>query len=115
MLKSLSRLQLLVILALAAGCGGPNETSQSIPDFSGHWEHAIAHFLPAEQEPGPVVNMPGLSFAAMNVWVGDYRNPILQPWANEAVRVHAVAELERGAPLLEQIQLCKPLGVPVLS
>jgi hypothetical protein len=97
---------------LTSGCRGPNEADHPVPDFSGYWEHAIAHYLPAEQSPGPVVNMLGLTFAAMNVWVGDYRNPILLPWASEAVRVHAVAELERGEPLLEQIQLCKAFGVP---
>jgi hypothetical protein len=84
----------------------------TVPNFSGHWEHAAAHFLPTDKGPGPVVNMPGLSFLAMNVWIGDYRNPILQPWASEAVRVHAVAGLERGEPLLSQLQLCMPFGVP---
>ncbi len=56
--------------------------------------------------------MPGLTFAEMNLWIGDYRNPILQPWASEAVRLQAVAELESGQPSLGQLQLCRPFGVP---
>jgi len=92
----------------------PRETPapQPVPNLSGYWEHIIAHFLPPESGPGPVTNMPGLEFAAMNVWVGDYRNPILQPWAAEAVKAHDVAELESGEVLKEQLQLCMPLGVP---
>ncbi len=83
-----------------------------VPDFSGHWEHTIAHFLPPKEGPGPVVNMPGLEFTAINVWVGDYRNPILQPWAANAVKEHDIAELDSGEVLREQLQLCLPLGVP---
>jgi hypothetical protein len=108
-----------MLLATLAACGAEEHAPLSeisvprpIPDLSGHWEHILAHFLPPESGPGPVANMPGLEFAAMNVWVGDYRNPILQPWAAEAVKAHDVAELESGDVLKEQLQLCMALGVP---
>jgi len=98
--------------AILGSCSEMDAQAPATPNFSGYWEHAAAHYLPAGDGPGPVVNMPGLSFLATNIWVGDYRNPILQPWASEAVRVRAVAELERGEPLWSQLQLCMPFGVP---
>ncbi len=110
--KSFAYLLFLTPIAALGSCSERNFQSSLPPDFSGYWEHAIAHYLPPDNGPGPVVNMPGLTFAAMNVWVGDYRNPILQPAASEAVRLRAVEELERGEPLLGQLQLCMALGVP---
>jgi len=100
----------LALLVFLAACG--EAEVDPVPDFSGYWEHAIAHYLPPEEGPGPVANMPGLTFAAMNLWIGDYRNPILQPWASEVVKEHDIAELERGEPLWGQLQLCMPFGVP---
>lgn len=109
-----STLCYLVTLALPllAARGEQQSVGASIPNFSGYWEHAIAHYLPPEDGPGPVVNMPGLTFAEMNVWVGDYRNPVLRPWVSEAVKDHDVQELDRGEPLWEQWQLCMAFGVP---
>jgi hypothetical protein len=102
----------LLTLPLLASCTEQSTEPIGVPDFSGYWEHVIAHYLPPEEGPGPVTNMPGLTFAEMNVWVGDYRNPILQPWASDTVKAHDVAELERGEPLWEQWQLCMAFGVP---
>ncbi len=110
--RALLSFLVLAPAAVLGSCSKMGAPAPAVPDFSGHWEHAIAHYLPSGDGPGPVVNMPGLSFLAMNVWVGDYRNPILQPWASEAVRVRAVAELERGEPLWSQLQLCMAFGVP---
>ncbi len=110
--RALLSFLVLAPATLLTSCNEAETPPPAIPDFSGYWEHAIAHYLPADEGPGPVVNMPGLTFVAMNVWVGDYRNSVLQPWASEAVRVHAVAELERGEPLWGQLQLCMPFGVP---
>lgn len=93
-------------------CTDGRADGPTVPDFSGYWEHVIAHYLPPEEGPQPVTNMPGLTFAEMNLWVGDYRNPILQPWASEAVKAHDIAQLERGEPLWEQWQLCMAFGVP---
>jgi hypothetical protein len=111
-LKTAGYFLLSMPIVALGGCGEREIQRPAPPDFSGFWEHAIAHFLPADEGPGPVVNMPGLTFAAMNIWVGDYRNPILQVWASEAVRLHDIAELERGEPLLGQLQLCMAFGVP---
>lgn len=99
-------------MSALTSCGERDAEMAVPPDFSGYWEHAVAHYLPLEEGPGPVVNMPGLTFAEMNLWIGDYRNPILQPWASDAVRSSAIAELESGRPSLGQLQLCKPFGVP---
>jgi hypothetical protein len=43
--------------------------------------------------------------------VGDYTNPILQPWAAEVVKKHAEAELNAG-PAPNPINQCRPSGVP---
>ena len=43
--------------------------------------------------------------------VGDYINPILQPWAAEVVKKHAEVELNAG-PAPNPINQCRPSGVP---
>ena len=62
----------------------------SIPDFSGIWAHASdAHgFEPPLSGPRPVTNRSRLANGASNPdqLVGDYNNPILQPWAAEVVK-----------------------------
>jgi hypothetical protein len=100
------------LLLFISACEDIPRSSATVPDFSGHWEHMIAHYLSPADGQGPVTNIPGLTFASMNVWVGDYRNPVLLPWASERVKDHAVEELERGEPLWEQERLCRAFGVP---
>jgi hypothetical protein len=98
---------LLVILAaatvtpsfaqeLAATVGPSNAGMQgavSVPDFSGSWAHPFLNALELPRSgPGPVRNrsrlrtgpQPGVGNGAQ--LVGDYTNPILQPWAAEAVK-----------------------------
>ncbi len=43
--------------------------------------------------------------------VGDYTNPILQPWAAEVVKKHAEAESNAG-PAPNPVNQCRPSGVP---
>jgi hypothetical protein len=85
----------------------PNTTA-SIPDFSGIWNHpAFPWFEPPASGPGPVTNkvrwprlfgspaagtlaLPPLKngdgISDYDQLVGDYTNPILQPWAAEVVK-----------------------------
>ena len=81
----------------------------SIPDFSGMWNHpAFPWFEPPASGPGPVTNkvrwprvfgsLPEAGTLALpplkdgdgisdyDQLVGDYTNPILQPWAAEVVK-----------------------------
>ena len=44
---------------------------------------------------------------------GDYRAPILQPWAAEIVRAHAESEHE-GKPVRSAKETCSPMGVPYI-
>ena len=63
---------------------------ESIPDFSGTWRHGTLPWLiPPASGPGPVTNRSrrkddGTSDYAQ--LVGDYTNPILQPWAADVVK-----------------------------
>jgi hypothetical protein len=98
---------LLVTLSMAAATsalgqtGAPAVTSidtgtpsgASIPDFSGLWSHASLNGLELPLSgPGPVRNRSRLSTGPqagvgdIRQLVGDYTNPILKPWAAEAVK-----------------------------
>jgi hypothetical protein len=85
--------------------GGSEEGAAPIPNFTGLWNHpAFPWFEPPASGPGPVTNkmrwpqQPGglagsvaLPPVAEGIsdydrLVGDYTNPILQPWAAEAVK-----------------------------
>jgi hypothetical protein len=98
---------LLVTLATAAATPAlgqtaapavtPTDTSTpggaSIPDFSGSWNHASLNALELPLSgPGPVRNRSRLSTGPQagagngRQLVGDYTNPILQPWAAEVVK-----------------------------
>jgi hypothetical protein len=65
----------------------------SIPDFSGSWNHASLNGLELPLSgPGPVRNRsrrlagPQAGVGNGTQLVGDYTNPILQPWAAEVVK-----------------------------
>ena len=93
-------LLLLAIMAVAAGpaagqvtpAAAPvKATAQSaIPDFSGMWRHGnLPWFIPPASGPGPVTNLSreqGSGVSNYSELVGDYTNPILQPWAAEVVK-----------------------------
>jgi hypothetical protein len=60
----------------------------SVPDFSGVWAHLTwPDFEPPLSGPGPVTNRSRRAGAGDNYQlVGDYTNPILQPWAADVVK-----------------------------
>jgi hypothetical protein len=64
------------------------QNSASIPDYSGVWAHPMLGFENPVSGPGPVRNLSRTPAGAsnFNLLVGDYNNPILQPWAAEAVK-----------------------------
>src|SRR4029077_21296374 len=95
-----------------ASAGGPGSAkthgTAEIPDFTGVWSHpSFPWFEPPASGPGPVTNrsrwpqrpgndsgsvaVPPLPAGVQGVsdydqLVGDYTNPILQPWASEVVK-----------------------------
>jgi hypothetical protein len=97
---------LFVMLTAAAPAGAQTAApTQAIPQLSGLWSHpALPWFEPPASGPGPVTNLSrgpqraaGASGSPQAVptkegisnydqLVGDYRNPILQPWAAEVVK-----------------------------
>src|SRR5882672_1144821 len=66
------------------------QSSSSTPDFSGIWRHGnLPWFIPPASGPGPVTNLSrerGTGVSNYSELVGDYTNPILQPWASEVVK-----------------------------
>lgn len=126
---------LLAMLAVAAATPAlGQDTAQSaasIPDFSRMWANSLGPgFSPPASGPGPVLNK-ARQRAAVDIYgrplsatnapivsaggrrVGDYTNPILQPWAAEVVKKHAELELTAG-PAPNPINQCRPSGVPFI-
>src|SRR5215831_9869578 len=62
----------------------------SFPDFSGIWRHGnLPWFIPPASGPGPVTNLSRTKDTGVSDYsslVGDYKNPILQPWAADVVK-----------------------------
>jgi hypothetical protein len=93
------RRNILVLVTLAAAAATPAlgqtaapatgpQGAASIPDFSGIWWHpSLPGFEPPKSGPGPVTNRSRRNGASdYGQLVGDYTNPILQPWAAEVVK-----------------------------
>ena len=75
---------------LCAGLASSAQAApQAVPDFSGFWQHGVPgqQYDKPPSGPGPVrrIGVPENYTANLN-WRGDDKNPILQPWAAEAVR-----------------------------
>jgi hypothetical protein len=115
--------------------GGVTNSATSIPDFSRVWMHpAFPWFEPPASGPGPVTNrsrwpqrpgddsgsvaLPPLPAGVEGVsdydqLVGDYTNPILQPWAAEIVKKFgemSVAGIVYGNPSNQ----CWPMPMPFI-
>ena len=91
-----------------------------IPDFSGIWRHpSLPGFEPPASGPGPVLNKVrrriGAQIGVSNYdqLVGDYTNPILQPWAAEVVKKHGEISLA-GVTFPNPSNQCWPEPVPFI-
>src|ERR1700734_3867127 len=86
----------------------------SVPDFSGTWAHPyLTGFEPPASGPGPVRNRSRRPDGVANFQqlVGDYANPILQPWAADVVKKHGeISQSGHGYPTPSN--QCWPGGVP---
>ena len=102
----------------AAPSAGPSDigaqSAASIPDFSGTWAHPyLTGFELPASGPGPVRNRSRRRDGVANFQqlVGDYTNPILQPWAADIVKKHGEISLAgQGYPTPSN--QCWPGGVP---
>ena len=123
-------LLLMVILAAAvtpasAQPGVPESTpanigvqsSSSTPDFSGIWRHGnLPWFIPPASGPGPVTNLSRTKDTGVSDYsslVGDYKNPILQPWAADVVKQKGELSLA-GVTYPNPANTCWPEPVPFL-
>jgi hypothetical protein len=92
------------------------ESAEKAPDFSGFWQHGVPgqQFDRPPSGPGPVRRVSSFpdNYAPNLNWHGDDANPILQPWAAEAVRKEWERE-SQGLPELSPQTVCKPAGVPM--
>jgi hypothetical protein len=89
-------------------------------DFSGSWTRGPAvhaDFRPPASGPGPILNLkpppPDQPPNLGSQHVGDYANPILQPWAAAIVKRIGDADLAGHAEPFPQ-NLCQPYGVPFI-
>jgi len=93
--------------------GSATPGTQSVPDFSGIWAHPyLTGFEPPASGPGPVTNRSRRNGVGnFQQLVGDYTNPVLQPWAAEVVKKHGEISLAgQGYPTPSN--QCWPGGVP---
>ncbi|HKD27277.1 MAG TPA: hypothetical protein VKC66_15420 [Xanthobacteraceae bacterium] len=134
---------LFVILAAAAAspaaaqtvtpAGAAGHSAVSIPDFSRVWNHpAFPWFEPPASGPGPITNLsrwaeqrPGglagsaalpaskIGISDYDQLVGDYKSPILQPWAAAVVKKFGEISLA-GITYPNPSNQCWPFGMPFI-
>ena len=102
--------------ALAQGASPPNFT----PNPSAGWFSYQREFTPPPSGPGPVVQDPRYPRVTNDEFratgkqptfpVGDATNPILQPWAAEAIKKRNATALS-GTPVYSLHASCYPVGV----
>jgi len=103
--------------AIGSGNSG-TQSAASIPDFSGTWSNQALNALePPLSGPGPVRNRsrlrtgPQAGVGDGRQLVGDYINPILQPWAAEVLKKYGEISLAgKGYPTPRN--QCWPEGMP---
>jgi hypothetical protein len=124
--------QLLLVATLAMGVSAASgqqatqtaspsdpggRSAASIPDFSGIWRHGnLPWFIPPASGPGPVTNLSrekGTGVSDYASLVGDYKNPILQPWAADVVKKKGELSLA-GITFSSPSNTCWPEPVPYL-
>jgi hypothetical protein len=99
----------------AAGPVGGETRSTAIPDFSGVWSHpALPWFEPLASGPRPVTNRSRKNGVSnYDQLVGDYTNPILQPWAADVVKKFGEISLA-GVTYPNPANQCWPEPVPFI-
>jgi hypothetical protein len=111
LLSTMVRAQAVPPAVASTASGVPNG---AMPDFSGVWAHPyLTGFEPPASGPGPVLNRSRRPDGVANFQqlVGDYANPILQPWAADVVKKHGEESLAgKGYPTPSN--QCWPGGVP---
>jgi hypothetical protein len=93
------------------------QTGAPIPDFSGIWRHgSLPWLIPPASGPGPVTNRSRRKDNGQSDYgqlVGDYTNPILQPWAADVVKKKGEFSIA-GVIFPNPANQCWPEPVPFL-
>jgi hypothetical protein len=99
----------------AATLGSSETHGAPIPDFSGVWSHpALPWFEPLPSGPRPVMNRSRKNGVSnYDQLVGDYTNPILQPWSAEVVKKFGEISLA-GVTYPNPANQCWPEPVPFI-
>jgi hypothetical protein len=94
---------------------GSEINSAAVPDFSGVWSHpALPWFEPLASGPRPVTNTSRKNGVSnYDQLVGDYTNPILQPWAADVVKKFGEISLA-GVTFPNPANQCWPEPVPFI-
>ena len=101
-----------ILAFLALSVTAPSR-ADAVPDFSGIWARTTFGFDLPPSGPGPLKNLarrPNGTSDAFKL-VGDYNNPILQPWAAAIVKQHGAISLA-GKSYPDLSNECRPLPPP---
>jgi hypothetical protein len=111
----------VLCLALLASTTAMAADDSAVPPFmfaDGGWQAAGVTFLPPASGPGPVQDVPGRPRIGNNLALGqptfavaDLSNPILQPWAREALKQVNDHVAAGGGGFTPQVS-CELYGVP---
>jgi len=118
-----SRLALLFgsIALLGLSAAAAQSPSSGSPDFSGSWVSTNATGLKSPPSgPGPIGDLDGYAHFGFGVdeahwrntsrpWIGNYRSPILTPWAADILRAEAETAIKGEDPFWAQSN-CWPAG-----
>lgn len=102
-----------VPIALLTLCLAAPSRADAAPDFSGIWARTTFGYDLTSTGPGPLKNLarrPNGTSDAFKL-VGDYNNPILQPWAAAIVKQHGAISLA-GKSYPDLSNECRPLPPP---
>jgi hypothetical protein len=94
---------------------GAAQSTAAIPDFSGVWNHpSLPWYEPLASGPRPVTNRSRKNGVSnYDQLVGDYTNPILQPWAADVVKKYGAISLA-GVTFPNPANQCWPEPVPFI-
>jgi len=100
--------------AVGAATSKP-QGAASIPDFSGIWRHpSLPGFEPLASGPTSLTNRSRKNGVSnYDQLVGDYTNPILQPWAAEDVKTHGTLSMV-GVEYPSPANQCWPEPLPYI-
>jgi hypothetical protein len=121
------------MMPATSAAGSETHSATPIPDFSRVWNHpAFPWFEPPASGPGPITNLSrwseqkpsGLAGSAAlpaskigisdyDQLVGDYKSPILQPWAAAVVKKFGEISLA-GVTYPNPSNQCWPFGMPFI-